>query len=108
MEKYIKALTNIGLTELEAKVYINMLKKQYFTATEIATISKINRTQTYDILSKLINRGMCSEIRGKVRKYSAIDPEKVFTNFVDFNYCHLWDNFLRDCRGIQNYSNYKQ
>ncbi len=80
MEKYIKGLTNIGLTELEAKVYINMLKKQYFTATEIATISKINRTQTYDILSKLINRGMCSEIRGKVRKYSANDPENVFSH----------------------------
>ena len=81
MDIFIKDLMKIGLTEIEAKIYINLLKKRHFTATEIATISKINRTQTYDLLSKLVKKGLCVEIYGNKKKYEAISPEIVMNNF---------------------------
>ena len=77
MENYIENLCKIGLSELEAKVYIALLKKETFTATELASVTSINRTQTYDVLAKLSNRGMVFESRGKVKKYSAVDPKNV-------------------------------
>lgn len=77
MDIYIKDLVQIGLSELEAKIYLNLMKKRNFTATEIATAAGINRTQTYDILAKLVKRGMCVEIFGNVKKYEAIPPNLV-------------------------------
>lgn len=79
MEDFIVKLVKLGLSELEAKVYISLLKKNNFSATEIATITNINRTQTYDILSKLVKKGLCTEIRGNKKKYIAVDPEKVLS-----------------------------
>lgn len=81
MEIFKNDLMQIGLTEVEARVYINLLKKSNFTATEIATISKINRTQSYDILSKLVKKGLCIEVYGNKKKYEAISPEVVMNNF---------------------------
>lgn len=82
MKKYIESLIKIGLTELEAKVYIALLKKETFTATEISSVTNINRTQTYDVLAKLSIRGMVFESRGKVKKYSAVDPKNVLNGLV--------------------------
>jgi len=79
VENFIVKLVKLGLSELEAKVYISLLKKNNFSATEIATITNINRTQTYDILSKLVKKGLCTEIRGNKKKYIAVDPEKVLS-----------------------------
>lgn len=74
-------LTQLGLNELEARVYIILLKKQFYTATEISKTARINRTQMYDILSKLIQKGMCTEVLGSVKKYSAVNPDKVIEHF---------------------------
>jgi sugar-specific transcriptional regulator TrmB len=80
MKKLVEDLVSLGLSNLEAKVYINLLKKSSLTATEISRLAKINRTQTYDILPKLIQRGICIETRGSVKKYFAVEPEKVLSS----------------------------
>jgi len=80
METMINDLTRLGLSDIEAKVYLTLLKKRNLSAKEISAAAKINRTQTYDILAKLVNKGMCIEIFGNVKKYEAIQPEKVMQN----------------------------
>jgi HTH-type transcriptional regulator, sugar sensing transcriptional regulator len=80
METLIGDLTRIGLSDIEAKVYLTLLKKRNLTVKEISTTAKINRTQTYDILANLVKKGMCIEIFGNVKKYEAIQPEKVMNN----------------------------
>lgn len=80
MRKYISPLVELGLTELEAKVYVTLLKKKTFTASELSSASQTNRTQTYDVLSKLSTRGMVLESRGKVKKYSAVNPDEVLAS----------------------------
>ena len=91
----INELMELGLSESEAKVYYHLLKKKHFTASEIATVTKIARTQVYDILSALISKNMCNEILGSVRKYSAIHPDIALKGFQeDFKMkqdlaCHL-------------------
>ncbi|HPR18340.1 MAG TPA: helix-turn-helix domain-containing protein [Candidatus Cloacimonadota bacterium] len=81
VEKLIAELAGLGLNELEAKIYIILLQKQFYTASELSKTAKINRTQVYDILSNLIQKGVCTEVLGSVKKYSAVDPETVIDNF---------------------------
>lgn len=77
METLISDLTRLGLTDIEAKVYLTLLKKRNLSVKEISSTAKINRTQTYDIMAKLVEKGMSVEIFGNVKKYQAIKPEKV-------------------------------
>lgn len=80
---YIEAIKRIGLTEYEARVYLNLLKKQYFSASEIAKLSAISRSKIYEILNGLKNKGFCVEILGKIKKYSAVNPEFAFESLVN-------------------------
>ena len=81
MSSYLKSLVELGLTELEAKIYLALLQKNTFTASALSAASGVNRTQTYDILSKLTQRGMAVESRGRVKKYSAVNPQNVLNDF---------------------------
>ena len=74
-ELWIGNLKKIGLSEPESKVYIGLLKKKIFTATEISRISGTPRSKIYEILNKLINKGLCVEILGSVKKYSPANPK---------------------------------
>ncbi|KQC06317.1 MAG: hypothetical protein APR54_01840 [Candidatus Cloacimonas sp. SDB] len=80
MKTLIDELTKLGLSDIEAKVYLALLKKRNLPVKEISSTARINRTQTYDVLAKLVEKGMCVEIFGNVKKYEAIHPEKVFQN----------------------------
>lgn len=71
-------LIKIGLTESEAKIYLNLLKKKSFTASEISRLSGISRSKTYEILNQLVQKGLCVEILGRVKKYSPTNPETAF------------------------------
>lgn len=71
-------LKSIGLTQNEAKVYCNLLQNNVFTATELANSSGVNRSRIYSVLNDLINKGLCFEKLGKVKKYVAINPETSF------------------------------
>jgi len=82
IDSYVENLIKLGLKESEAKVYINLLKKKNFTATEIARISGVPRTKIYEVLHQLINKGLCVEILGGVKKYSSVDPENAFNGLL--------------------------
>ena len=70
-----KQLTNLGLNRYEAAVYVSLLGRSHFTATEIATYAGVPRQRVYDVLDSLAARGLCVERPGKrKRTYSAVDP----------------------------------
>jgi len=79
----IDKLVRIGLPESEAKVYFYLLKKKNFTAAEIAKLSNVSRSKIYEVLAKLVQRGLCTETLGKVKKYNPVSPEVVFDNIYN-------------------------
>lgn len=81
----IMNLQKLGLSYTEAKVYLNLLKKKNFTATEISRISSVSRSKIYEILNNLINKGLCIEIRGNVKKYAPTNPETAFIGILQKN-----------------------
>ena len=74
----IENLIKIGLTESEAKIYLNLLRKKSFTASEVSRLSGISRSKTYEILHQLVVKGLCVEILGGVKKYSPANPKTAF------------------------------
>lgn len=71
----IQALQELGLTENEAKVYLFLLENGSSTITEITNKLPIHRVNIYDILKRLLERGLVSyTIEGKKKYYTATDP----------------------------------
>ncbi len=82
MNLYVEKLTKLGFTLREARVYISLLNKSSFTATEIAKTSNIPRQKIYEILDNIIKKGICIEKIGKVKRYKAVEPEIVFQSII--------------------------
>jgi sugar-specific transcriptional regulator TrmB len=68
-------LTTLGLNRYETAVYVGLLGRKQFTATEISTFAGVPRQRVYDVLNSLAAKGLCVERLGKrKRTFSAVDP----------------------------------
>src|SRR3989344_8899127 len=74
----LKGLTDFGLSDKEAKVYLALLELGTATAFEIASRSGINRSSTYVVLEALSKMGLAG-LSGdnKVKSYVAVSPEAI-------------------------------
>jgi len=61
----------------ETKVWLALLQKGVSSAGEIAELSGVPRSRTYDVLESLEKRGFAIEKLGKPVKYIAVKPEVV-------------------------------
>ena len=77
-EKLLNSLTQFGLDENEAKVYLAALSLGSTTILKIAKITGVKRTTVYEIVDSLIAKGlMKKEIRGFKTLYVAEHPERL-------------------------------
>jgi sugar-specific transcriptional regulator TrmB len=68
-------LASLGLNRYEAAVYMSLLGRNRFTATEIATQAGVPRQRVYDVLESLASKGLCVKQLGRRKRiYSAVDP----------------------------------
>ena len=71
-------LKEIGLSDSEAIVYLTLLKKSEISVAEISQISGLHRTNIYDSLEKLKEKGFVSYILKENKQfYRASNPEIV-------------------------------
>ncbi|MBS3128119.1 helix-turn-helix domain-containing protein [Candidatus Woesearchaeota archaeon] len=71
-------LQSAGLTEGEAKVYLALLSLGSSTTGPIIEESGIARSFVYNILEKLIEKGLVSSIvKDNMKYYQAADPERI-------------------------------
>src|SRR3989344_7793587 len=76
MEK--SALTNLGLTEGESKVYLALLKQGSSTVGPIVKEAKVAYSNIYEILDRLLEKGLVSFIiKEKTRHYQAAQPSQL-------------------------------
>ena len=61
----------------EAKVWTALLSRGVSTAGELAEISDVPRSRTYDVLESLEKKGFISLKTGKPIKYLAVEPKEV-------------------------------
>jgi HTH-type transcriptional regulator, sugar sensing transcriptional regulator len=74
----IEKFKHLGLTDAASRIYLFLLQESNSTASEIARSTGISRPKTYEYLSRLVDKGLCSEILGSVKKYDATNPVTAF------------------------------
>jgi len=73
-----KTLREIGLSKGEIEVYLTLLKLGSSPATRVAKETGLHRTNIYDIIEKLKEKGLVSYIvRNNIRFFSASHPNKL-------------------------------
>src|SRR3989344_7004419 len=77
-------LEKIGLSKKEAKVYLSLLKLKLAPVTKISEESGVDRTQTYDILQNLIEKGLASYIlKNNTRNFSPSNPDQILQDIQE-------------------------
>ncbi len=80
---YKKTLEGIGLTPGEVKVYSALIELGESTTGKIISHSKLSSGKIYEILDKLIHKGLATFIlKEKTKYFSATDPNKIL-EYVD-------------------------
>lgn len=74
----VDALTDVGLDELEAEIYVALLRNGTSQAGSICSLCDASRGKVYDVLSSLVSRGFAEKSAGKPARYRAVGPEQVF------------------------------
>lgn len=78
MKEIEEKLTGIGLTSNQSKIYLSVLKLKKATIKEIAKDCGFHRTNIYDIMEELKEKGIITFAKeGKSTNYSAIDPKNL-------------------------------
>ncbi len=66
-----------GLNVYETKVWLALLSKGVASAGEVAEISRVPRSRTYDVLESLEKRGFAIVKLGKPVKYLGVKPDMI-------------------------------
>jgi sugar-specific transcriptional regulator TrmB len=72
--KRIEIIKKLGFTEYEAKCYLALFKKESLSVSEIVTIAGVPQANVYGTMEKLLVKGMCVLLPGKMKRFAAIDP----------------------------------
>ena len=75
---YEEVLEDLGFSKNEAKAYLALLELGSATAGQIADKSKVHRTNIYDALERMIERGVVSHsIISNTKYFQATSPENL-------------------------------
>lgn len=75
-QRVLDALKTIGLNLYERKLWVALLARGTATAGELAEITKVPRSRTYDILESLADKGFVIIQNAKPLRYVAVPPEE--------------------------------
>lgn len=85
-EKILQLLSNFGISQQEAEIYLAALTLKKTNPAEIANKIKKSRTATYFHIKNLINRGLLQETRNKTKlQVIALPPSKLASIFDRFS-----------------------
>ena len=79
-----QVLKNLGFEDREIKIYLTLIREQGLTAMQISKKTEIDRTTTYDILERLMNKGVASSFtQDKIRHFKALTPNNLLVYFKE-------------------------
>ncbi len=82
LEKIRNELINFGLTKSQAKVFIYLGKYGSKTASEIAKVLQLPRTETYHLVNSLQNLGLVVAELSHPTKYTAMDMKEAVSTLI--------------------------
>jgi len=82
-EELVAKLTGLGFTKTEARVYLALVENPNLSAQQVSYVSKVQRTQIYGILKRLINLGLVIEKQTERGKLYESMPPVMLVNLVE-------------------------
>lgn len=76
-EEAQQLFTSLGFTALQAKVYLTVLNSGEATVKNIAAAAKIDRPDTYRVISGLVEQGFIEKEMGKPIRFRALPIDEV-------------------------------
>lgn len=68
-------LTDLGMSEREARVYLALLSKRSASAADLQKISGVPQSKIYEIVGSLVHQGYCAERKsGRKRTFEVVNP----------------------------------
>jgi sugar-specific transcriptional regulator TrmB len=103
-----QVLVQIGLQETEAKFYLAALELGQASVREIASKAGISRTNAYDVLARLFEQGLVTQVSAAANKSMlvAAEPPDQLTELLDGRRRKL-DTLLPELRSLHNRSSGK-
>lgn len=81
-EDAVGNLVALGLARYEARVYLALIRRESYTAAEVAREADVPRQRVYDVLDALVRRRLANAHPGRVATYSAVAPELAVARLV--------------------------
>jgi HTH-type transcriptional regulator, sugar sensing transcriptional regulator len=78
----VERLVRLGLTTYEARAYVSLVRRDSYTAAQIARTAGLPRQRIYDVLATLVEKGLASARPGSVVKYAALAPDLAVERLV--------------------------
>lgn len=91
----------------ETKVWVSLLSKGISSAGEIAELSGVPRSRTYDVLESLEKRGFVIQKLGKPVKYIAVKPKIVIEKLKNNTAQHAEEK-IKTLSNLKDTSEYKE
>lgn len=73
-------LERLGFSANEAKIYLTLLKHRLLNGYEISKFSGVSRASVYDVISRMVNKGLILKVDGEPNYYRPLEYEKLIEN----------------------------
>jgi sugar-specific transcriptional regulator TrmB len=103
-EECVQVLVDLGLTHLQAKVYVALLSLKNATARSVQTFSSVARQDVYPVLSELEEKGLVEKVVAKPARFRSIpikDAISVLTQKRDEQTHQLRNKAIRQFRNFE-------
>ncbi|QGP93140.1 Sugar-specific transcriptional regulator TrmB [Neomoorella glycerini] len=90
IDNLVAALNEVGLSTYEARAYLGLLRNHPETGYELAKNTGIPQAKIYEVLARLIEKGMISQTHVEPTYYAPMDPEEFIGQKKD-KYSRLLD-----------------
>ncbi len=85
----LRMLTDLGLNEYESKVYLALVEGGVMTAPQASKLARVPIQRVYDILERLVEKGMVFMVPGKVKRFGPAAPDTGIESYIQKERLHL-------------------
>ena len=83
-EELLNGLKFLGLSGNDAKIYCALLRLPDASAYQLSKKTGIHRSNTYDSLNRLVEKGLSSyTFVNNVKRYTSVEPSQISSKIVD-------------------------
>lgn len=98
----VEQLQLLGLTQYESEVYVTLLGRPSFTASEVAAESGVPRQRVYDVLERLCGQGLATELRdARIRTFTGVEPAIALRTWLEHERRELEETYTKQSAYVQ-------